>query len=334
MADLVLVTGATGFIGSRLCRKLLAEGYRVRALIRRTSSLIALEDLPLDLVVGDILEPESLTPAFQGVSGVFHTAAQSAYWRRPELVLRASVDGTRNIVLAAVQAGAQFIVITSSLAAMGAPAPGEMLTEDHRFNLPPNEFLYGYSKFKSEIEALQFADGRLRVVILNPSVVLGPGDLNRISGSMVVEAARGWGFFWMEGGINIVHIDDVVAGHLAAVHLGRSGERYILGGENLTHKHVFTTLNEIAGRKPPWVKIPPWAIRPGARIIEWLRPLIPLPFNSDQLRMSRHYLYCDTSKALHELELQKPLPFRQAAQETFDWYQEEGVVKRDSPATP
>ncbi|MCJ7823976.1 MAG: NAD-dependent epimerase/dehydratase family protein, partial [Anaerolineales bacterium] len=306
--------------------KLIAEGYRVRALARKTSSLAALKGLPLELVVGDILEPESLTLALQGVAGVFHAAAQSAYLRHPELVLRTSVEGTGNIVQAAVQAGVQFVVLTSSLAAMGVPAPGELLTERHTFNLPQGYFLYGYSKFKSEIEALQIADGRLRMVILNPTVVLGPGDFNQISGSMVVEAARGWGFFWMEGGINIVHIDDVVAGHLAAAEQGRPGERYILGGENLTHRHVFSTLNEITGRKPPWLKIPTWSIRPSARAIGWLRPLISIPFNSDQLRMSRHYLYCDTSKAHDELELPEPLSFRQAAQEAYDWYKEQGMV--------
>ncbi|MCJ7566614.1 MAG: NAD-dependent epimerase/dehydratase family protein, partial [Anaerolineales bacterium] len=158
MADLVLVTGATGFIGSKLCRKLIAEGYRVRALARKTSSLIALKDLPLEVVVGDILEPGSLIPAVKGVTGVFHTAAQSAYWRHPELVLRTSVEGTGNIVQAAVQAGAQFVAITSSLAALGVPAPGELLTEGHTYNLPQKDFLYGYSKAKSEIEALRIAD--------------------------------------------------------------------------------------------------------------------------------------------------------------------------------
>lgn len=326
MADLVLVTGATGFIGSKLCHQLLAEGYQVRALHRKTSSLIALEGLPVELIEGDILEPEGLAPALQGVTGVFHAAAESAYWRHPELVLRTSVEGTGNIVQAAVQAGVEFVVLTSSLSALGVPAPGELLTEENYYNLPPQHFLYGYSKFKAEIEALQIADGRLKIVILNPSVVLGPGDFNRISGSMVIEAARGWGFFWMEGGINTVHIDDVVAGHLAAARQGRSGERYILGGENLTHKHVFSTLNEIAGRKPPWLKIPARMIRPSARVIDWLRPFIPIPFNSDQLRMSRHYLYCDTLKARRELGLPEPRPFRQAAQDAYDWYREQGMV--------
>lgn len=326
MPDLVLVTGATGFIGSKLCSKLLAEGYRVRALTRKTSSLVALKGLPVEIVVGDILEPESLTPAMQGVTGVFHAAAESAYWRYPELVLRTSVEGTRNIVQAAVQAGVQFVVLTSSSAAMGVPAPGELLTESHYFNLPEEAFLYGYSKFKAEVEALQIADGQLKLVILNPSIVLGPGDYSRNSGSLVTEAARGWGFFWLEGGINIIHIDDVVAAHLAAVRKGRSGERYLLGGENLTHKFVFSTLNEVTGRKPPWLKIPPWTIRPIARAIDWLSHLIPIPFSSGQLRMSRHYLYCDTSKARRELGLPEPRPFRQAAQEAYDWYQEQGMI--------
>ncbi|MGB2895342.1 MAG: NAD-dependent epimerase/dehydratase family protein [Anaerolineales bacterium] len=326
MPDLVLVTGATGFIGSKLCSKLLAEGYRVRALHRKTSSLAAIKDLPLEFVEGDILEPESLTPALQGVTGVFHTAAQSAYWRQPEVVMRTSVEGTRNIVQAAVHAGAQYVVLTSSYSALGVPEPGELLTEDHNFNLPPGHFPYAYSKFKAEIEALQVADGRLRIVIVNPCVVLGPGDFNRISGSLVTEAARGWGFFWLDGGLNYVHIDDVVAGHLAAARQGRSGERYILGGENLTHEHAFSTVNEVTGRKPPWFKIPGWAILPIARIIDVVSFVIPLPFNSVQLRMGRYDLYCDISKAHRELELPEPRPFRQAAQEAYDWYREQGMI--------
>jgi len=326
LTETVLVTGSTGFIGSALCRALVGHGYSVRSLHRKTSPLDVLADLPVERVVGDILEPETLRSAFKGVDWVFHTAAQSDYWRYPELVLRTSIEGTRNVMLAAEEAGVQRVMLTSSIAAMGIPLRGELLTEEHNFNLPPNQFTYGYSKCQAELEARKIAARGTELVILNPSIVLGPGDINLVSGTFVTEAAKGWGFFWVDGGANYIHVDDVVTGHLTGARNGRPGERYILGGENLPYREVFTILTEIVGRRPPWLKIPRRLIEPGAKLIDWMRPLITLPFNSSQLRRSRHYLYCDTSKAQKELELPQPLPFRQAAQDAYDWYLEQGMI--------
>lgn len=326
MNKTALVTGATGFIGSALCRALLDRGYKVRALHRASSSLVALQDLPVERSVGDILNPESLTPAMRGIDLVFHTATQSAYVRRPEIVLETTVDGTRNILLAAIESGVRRVVYTSSIAAMGAPPEGELLTEQHTFNLPPKRFLYGYAKRQAEIEVLKLAARGLDVVIVNPTIALGPGDVNVISGLLVTEAARGWGFFWLEGGMNTVHIDDVVAGHLAAADKGRTGDRYILGGENLTIREVFTTVNEIVGRRPPWLKIPSQLIGPLARAIDLLSPLLNLSINSGQLLLGQHYPYCDLSKAQRELGLSDPKSFRQAVQDAYDWYREHGFL--------
>jgi dihydroflavonol-4-reductase len=298
----------------------------VRALHRKTSSLRALDDLPIERVIGDILEPETLRSAFEGVDWVFHTAAQADYWRYPKLVLRTAIEGTRNVMLAAKEAQVQRVMLTSSSAALGVPARGEVLNEEHKFNLPPNLFTYGYSKYQAEIEALKTAESSVELVILNPSIVLGPGDINRISGTMVIEAAKGWGFFWLEGGDNYIHVTDVVMGHLSAARRGRPFERYILGGENLPHRKAFTILTEIVGRRPPWLKIPGWFIEPAAKLLDWMRPLVTLPFNSTHLRLSRHYLYCDTSKAQQELDLPEPRSFRQAAQEAYDWYLEQGML--------
>ena len=321
-----LVTGATGFIGSALCRALAAEGYRLRALHRTTSSLLPLEGLPVERALGDIRQPETLAAACRGVDIVFHAAAESAYWRNPRQVIPAAVEGTRNVVQAALSAGVRRLVLTSSLAAMGLPNPGELLTEAHTFDLPPQAFPYGYAKYQAEREALRLAGDRLEVVIVNPCVVLGAGDVHQISGSLVIEAARGRTFLWMDGGINVVHIDDVAAGHLAALRRGRPGERYLLAGENLSHRQVFTTLAEIVARRPPWFKLPHAAVTPVAALIDGLRRFVPLPVNGDQLRHASHYLWCDPTKARHELGLAQPLPFRQAAQEAFDWYCQQGVL--------
>jgi len=287
----------------------------VRILHRASSSLQALEGLAVERHVGDIRDPASLEPALHGVALVFHTAAESAYWRRPQDVLAAAVDGTRNVVRAARQAGVRRVVLTSSVAALGVPAPGELLTEGHHFNLEPERFLYGYSKNRSEQVALEAAGEDLEVVIVNPSIVLGAGDLNRISGSIILESARGLAFVYNDGGVNYVHIDDVTVGHLAAAARGRPGERYILGGENLTHRQALTEVARIVGRRPPL-----------ATAIDFAGRFVTTPMNGAQMRMSRHRLWVDTSKAQRELGLATPKPFSLAAREAYDWYRSAGMI--------
>jgi len=321
-----LVTGATGFIGSHLCRALLQAGWRVRALHRPTSNLAAIESLRLELITGDILDPDSLARALRGVHTVFHAAAESAYWRRPRDVFQAAVAGTHHVVEAAVAAGARTLVLTSSVAALGVPGPGELLTEEHTFRLPPRAFPYGYAKYQSELTARRLAEGRIHLVIVNPSVVLGPGDLNLISGSILLETARGRSFAYNDGGVNVVHIDDVTAGHLAAAQFGANGERYILGGENLTHRQILTEAARLVGRRPPWLRIPNLAIPPLAALLDLLARFVPTPINGAQLRMSRHRLWVDTSKAQRDLGLPPPKPFSLALQQAYDWYQSAGVI--------
>jgi dihydroflavonol-4-reductase len=288
--------------------------------------MVVLDGLPLDRVVGDILLPHTLPPALDGINVVFHAAAEAAYWRRPHDVIPAAIEGTRHVVEAARQAGVRRLVLTSSMAAMGLPRSGELLTEDHTFDLPPEAFPYGYAKYQSELEAQLQAGSQLEVVIVNPSVVLGPGDVHQISGSLVIEAARGRTFLWLEGGVNVVHIDDVIDGHVAAWRRGRPGQRYLLGGENLTHRQVFTILAEIVGRRPPAFKLPQWAVRPGAAIIDGLGHVFPLPLDGNQLRHASHFLWCEPSRARSELGLPEPIPFRTAAQQTYDWYRQQGVL--------
>lgn len=321
-----LVTGATGFIGSAVCRALLEQGHQVRALHRPTSSLEPLEGLHLERLEGDILLPHSLHAPMQDVQVVFHTAAQAAYWRFPEQVIRAAIEGTYNVAHAASEVGVRRLIITSSIAAMGIPPQGELLDETCTFSLPMTHFPYGYAKYQAELQALDSASEGLEVVIVNPTVVIGPGDRHRISGSLIIEAARGRTFLWIEGGLNLVHLEDVVAGHLAAAAHGRPGERYILGGENLSYRQIFNTLSDIVQRRPPWLKLPHSLIEPAARAVEVLGRVVPLPLDGNQLRMSRHYLYCDISKAARELGLSKPLPFRQAAEDAFHWYRTHGFV--------
>jgi dihydroflavonol-4-reductase len=299
---------------------------RVRALHRPTSNLTALDGMDLELAVGDILIPETLPAALENIDYVFHAAAQSDYWRSPEPVLRSAIEGTRNVLSSARQAGVRRAVLTSSVAALGVPQTDELLTEEHSYRKPPDFFVYGYAKRQSELEALEITRLGLEVVIVNPAVVLGPGDINQISGSLVVESARGLAVIYTGGGVNIIHIDDVAAGHLAALRRGRSGQQYILGGENVSHHEVFSTIAGITGARPPWLKIPDAVIPALARAINFANRFVRMPLNGGQLRMSRYKLYCDTSKAAEQLGFHATRSFQQAAQETYNWYREQGVI--------
>lgn len=321
-----LVTGATGFLGSHVCRALVARGDRVRALHRPTSNLKALEGLRLELVTGDLLQPESLDHAMRGVDTVFHVAAESAYWRNPAEVLQAAVAGTRYVLEAALQSDVRKVILTSTVAALGVPRGGEFLTEAHAFNLPPDAFPYGYAKYQAELTASRLAEGRLHLVIVNPSIVLGPGDINRISGSIILETARGLSFAYNDGGVNVVHIDDVTDGHLAAAERGSPGERYILGGDNVTHYQMLSETARIVGRRPPWLRIPTGALSPLASALDLAGQVIRTPMNGAQLRMSRHRLWVDSSKAQAALALPPPKPFTLAIQEAYDWYVQHGYL--------
>jgi dihydroflavonol-4-reductase len=327
LPDPVLVTGASGFIGSSVCRHLARQGFQVRALHRASSNVAALDGLSVEHREGDLFDLESLTRAADGARWVFHVAAVAEYWRqRPEDVIRGAVEGTRNVVQACVQAGVERLILTSSLAALGVPEHGELLTESNVFNLPVKRSPYGYAKRQAEVEALQAAGESLQVVIVNPSIVLGAGDVHQISGSLVIQAARGRTFLYTRGGTNIVHVDDVAAGHLAAAARGRSGERYLLGGENLTYLQLFTLLAEVVGGRAPWLLLSDWAIEPTASLVDLARRVAPLPLEGNQLRLSRQRLFCNTSKAREELGLTQTRSARQAIVEAFAWYRARGVV--------
>lgn len=280
----------------------------------------------METFVGDILDSTTLAPALRGVTLVFHVAAQSAYWRHPQGVIRTAVEGTRTVVEAAAEAGVRRLVLTSSVGALGVPRAGELLDERHEFNLAPRVFPYGYAKHASELAARRAAEGRLELVIVNPSIVLGPGDLNRISGSLIIETVRGRAFVYTNGGANYIHVDDIAAGHIAAAERGRPGERYILGGENLTHRQALTAIAARVGVRPPWLHLPDGIVPAAARLLDIAGRFARLPMNGAQMRISRHRLFCDVAKAQSELGFTAAHTFLQAVEEAYDWYRAAGMI--------
>jgi dihydroflavonol-4-reductase len=324
-----LVTGGTGFLGANLAGELLRRGWRVRILRRATSPLDAVQDLGVEHAIGDVTDPASLVAALRDVDIVFNVAAVSQYWRSTaEVIYRVNVTGAENVFEAAAQSGVRRIVHTSSATAVGF-IRGRLATEDDPFNQRPDRLPYGHSKWLSEEAARKRVRTGQDIVIVNPAAIVGARDINWISGSILREAKRGRIPVLPQGGVNFVAVQDVVAGHIAAAEKGRSGERYILGGENLTNRHTAEMACEIVGVKPPRFKQPRWTIPFAAWGLNMAAKLLrrPLPLSGEQMRLTAEYLYFDSSKAQRELSLPAArTPVRQALQECYDWYVAHGYL--------
>jgi len=323
-----IVTGSTGFVGANLCAALVACGWSVRALHRASSRLTALEGIPVEHATGDVNEPHSLAVAMRGCDAVFHVAAVADYWRQnTEKLYRVNVGGTRAVCQAALDARISRLVFTSSVASLGIPQPGQLADESHEFNLPPEHFRYGHSKLLAEGVVREFSSRGLDAVIVNPSIILGPGDLNEISGSIVTEVARrrGTSLLYPPGGINYIDVRDVCAGHIAAAERGRTGERYILAAHNLTHHEAMKVVAQVIGTPAPRIGIPRALVGPLAAMLDLAGKLSPrpLPMNGDQMRLSTEFVYFDASKAIRELGLPQT-SFRQTVEQTYQWYKAHG----------
>jgi dihydroflavonol-4-reductase len=237
------------------------------------------------------------------------------------------VDGTRNVLAAAKLAGVKRFVFTSSLAAMGPLSSGQLLDESCTFNWDPRRFPYAHSKYLAEVEVLKAVEDGLPAVILNQSVSLGARDVNMISGSLVVEAARGLAKIVFPGGTNYVAIEDVVFGHIAAAKHGRVGDRYILGGTNISHAQAIEVVCDVVGRPAPRIKLRKWMLPTAALAIGVARSFLGnrIPFDENQVRLLAEDLYANSEKAITELCM--PItPFRTAVENTFDWYNKNGYL--------
>lgn len=326
-----LVTGATGLVGANLVAELNAAGWQVRILRRPHSRLDALEGLAYEEAIGDVLDPESLTAAMQGVDVVFHVAGAADYWRKPvEHLYRVNVTGTRHVVTAALRAGVARLVHTSSVAALGpAPGPDRPVDETQEFNLPPQVFPYGHSKWLAEQEVQKAVAQGLDAVIVNPSIVIGPRDVHMTTGSLFKNMGRGLPLV-PRGGSGVVDARDVAVGHIQAALRGRRGERYILSAENLSHKALATLIAQTLGVHPPRWELPGWAADLVGYLVDILRRVgVRLPADGRTIRLGKYWFYVDNAKSRRELGISYR-PVRQAVADAVAWLVEHGRLPNRS----
>jgi dihydroflavonol-4-reductase len=326
-----LVTGASGFVGSAVVRALLAAGRRVRVLLRPTSDRRNLAGLEVEQCLGSLEDEPSLAAAIEGCGALFHVAADYRLWvPDPAPMYRANMHGTRALMARALAAGIERIVYTSSVATLGPNADESPADETTPSTLADMIGPYKRSKFLAELEVRALVRERgLPAVIVNPSTPVGPGDLKPTpTGRMIVEAASGRMPAFVDTGLNLVHVDDVAAGHLLAEAQGAVGERYILGSENLSLADILARIAALAGCKPPRLRLPIAALWPVALAAEALgrrsgrEPFVTL----DGLRLARHKMYFTSDKAKRALGY-APRAAQAALADAVDWFRREGMCR-------
>lgn len=328
--DLVLVTGASGFVGSAIATVFRQRGFRVRVLIRASSPRTNID--PADEVaVGDLLDRASVAAAVKGARYLVHAAADYRLWAPSfEELIRANVEGTRTIMEEAQRAGVERIVYTSSVATIDLRSGG--IADETRF-LPPEAAIGSYKRSKTiaeNIVAEMIARDGLPAVIVNPSTPIGPRDVKPTpTGRIIVEAALGRIPAFVDTGLNLVHVDDVAQGHLAALDRGKIGERYILGGQNVQFSEMLAVIANLIGRRPPRVRLPRSAIVPLALAAETVARFTGRePFvTMDALRMSKYRMFFTAAKAERDLGF-TARPFTDALTDAIRWFRDAGHLKR------
>jgi len=327
-----LVTGATGFVGSHVARLLAERGEPVRALVRPTSRTDLLDGIRCVRVTGDLCDPNSLGDAMEGVRRVFHVAADYRLWARDPAELYASnVEGTRNLLVTARQAGVEQFIYTSTVATIAVPTGGERLPDESTpASLKQMIGHYKRSKFIAEREVMAFSGEKMRVVVVNPTTPVGPGDWKPTpTGRIIVDFLNGRMPAFVDTGLNLVAVEDVAEGHLLAAERGRTGERYLLGGQNMTLQEILSELARITGRRAPRMRIP-HAVALAAAYVDTAacrllgrEPHIPL----EGVKIARHRMFVNTAKAGRELGFH-PGAVADALERAVRWYEANGYVGR------
>jgi dihydroflavonol-4-reductase len=333
----VLVTGASGFVGSALVRRLVQLDYRVRALVRPTSRTAHLRELSVELVEGDVRDAPSVAAALAGVQRVFHVAADYRLWAaNPQDIVETNVMGTVIVMTEAARAGVERVVYTSSVATLRLNDDGSPADESRSLDAADAFGAYKGSKIAAEQAVQAAAADGLPVVIVNPSTPIGPYDFRPTpTGRLILNAAAGRIPGFVETGLNFVCVDDVAAGHIAAMERGRVGERYILGGQNVALAELLTFIATETGRTPPVIKIPRAMIAPiavGAELAARFTGREPFITRAG-LHMSARHMYFTAGKAERELGF-RARPYTDGVREAIGWFRRAGYLPAAANQTP
>lgn len=326
----VFLTGATGFVGSAVLRRLVAEGESVRVLVRPSSDRRNLDGVDCEVVEGDLSDPDSLPPAVANCEALYHVAADYRLWvPDPETLHRVNVEGTVALLRAAVDAGVSRIVYTSSVATLGLTNDRTPADEATPTSVDKMVGQYKRSKFLAEESVRRLIDREgYPVVIVNPSAPIGPRDVKPTpTGRMILDSAAGRMPAFVDTGLNVAHVDDVAEGHILAFRKGEIGERYILGGEDMTLQDIFAVVADHTGRRPPRIKLPHNLIMPIAHCMEAIARVTGKEprVTADGVRMARKHMYFSHEKAKRALGYE-PRPASQAIRDAIDWFETQGYL--------
>jgi dihydroflavonol-4-reductase len=325
-----LVTGATGFVGAAVARALARAGWEVRALVRAGSDRGNLQGLDLEAVLGDLADRAALGAALGGCEALFHVAADYRLGTRdPAQLYRTNVEGTRNILDEARARGVERIIYTSSVATIGIPRDGTPGTEVTPVDIDDMIGHYKRSKYLAEQLVREAAATGAPVVIVNPSTPVGPGDIKPTpTGQIILDAAAGRTPAYVDTGLNIVHVDDVAMGHLQAYRHGRFGERYILGGVDMTLKAILGEIARLVGRRAPRIQLPHAALLPIAYAAEaWARASgTNTRVSVESVRMARKRMFFSSAKAAAELGY-RARPATEAFTDAIEWFRARGMLR-------
>lgn len=337
-SDRVLVTGASGFIGSAIVRAFLKAGFTVRVLVRSSSPRENLLGLPVEIAEGDLKDSASLAAALDGVRYLIHAAADYRLWtRNPSELMESNVSGTRNVMEEALKAGVEKIVYTSSVCTLGQSPDSGPADETHA-NDGANAFnTYKLSKILAEDAVRELVEkAGLPAVIVNPSAPVGPRDIKPTpTGRIIIECASGRMPAYVDTGLNLVHVDDVAQGHLAALTRGVIGERYILGGQNIRLRDMLAEIARQAGRQAPRVKLPVPVVFPFAfasECVAWYTGKEPFA-TRDGLKMARQTMFFNDAKARKELGYTSR-PYEDGIADALDWFYGAAMLQRQQAAIP
>lgn len=330
-SDKVLITGASGFVGSAVAHALARAGYSLRGLVRPSSSRCNFTDLDIELVTGDICDRDSVAEAMAGARFLCHVAADYRLWAHdPEEIVRTNREGTRNLMEAALSAGIERIVYTSSVATLAVTKNGAPADESCRLPISAAVGAYKRSKVAAEeIVTAMIAKDRLPAIIVHPSTPVGPRDQKPTpTGRIIVEAAAGRMPGYVDTGLNLVHVDDVAAGHLAALKHGKIGEHYILGGQNVGFASLLAEIADLSGRHPPRLRLPRTALYPLAFLAEAKARFTQCePFlTRDGLRMSKQRMFFSSAKAQTDLGY-CARPYQEGLADALVWFRQHGYLR-------